>query len=318
MSNAKIAAHCLADSPRPDVVKFAIATGIAPVGTMANVLAGPPVNAPLTGHEADPLDIEVGGEPRVDPAAVAVAQLVQVNEILDEVAPNDPEDMDIVERVRALLTRPAESAPIDEATLIVPAPAMADMLAQMMCKGFNDMRFHAAPSTRAVGDDKWECAWSEGLFIGNVTRNWQQVSRANAELVTINQRIGDAYRAAQAAEGAEKNARRKIEAATGKPPTIRVVSHKEVKVGKGKAQKTVMEPVTVEVVDRKARPQIVEKLQTQFEQAHAAKSEADRELAELNKTRRWAKETIENSVPEPFAFSLADLASGKVRIGDSW
>lgn len=313
MTNKQVILHCQGSEVRPEVLAFAKENGMVLAGGDASGDTTADTQAPSVGS-GEPDKTGDTGPDKDDGTDVAVAQLVAVNTLLDEVSPHDPEDMDLVDRVRRLVSQPEKrvATPLGQAELVVPAPVMAALLGQMMKVQYNDQRFTFVPSEMVAGGQKWEFACREGLFVGQFHDGWDKVSEANHGLVTINSEISELFRQRESARTHFDRATRALEAEQ-QPARTRVVSHKEVKKG----GKKVLEPVVVPVEDRRRRDPI-DVLQQRHKEAHTKLRAAERALKAKEDHRAWCKRTIEESVPQEFTFSLADLASGRVRVGDEW
>jgi hypothetical protein len=135
-------------------------------GSLALSDDAPKINCSFTNVESDPRDDD----------GTAIAQMIEINDLLDTVRADDPDDMSLVDRVKGLIEAktPVErsqlSAAID-AELLVPAPVMADLLGMFM-RNLGDPRYQQISGTRIAGGHRWETAYREGLFVGEVTRNW--------------------------------------------------------------------------------------------------------------------------------------------------
>lgn len=233
---------------------------------------------------------------------------------LDAVDADASDDETLVDRVHRLLSSAtnANSTPLEECVLRVPAPAMADMLAAMMSNMFGDKRHSYAPTSRGFEAEKWQYTCREGLFVGAVIREWQELNDAQMTMVTINSEISKAFVAKQRASAAYASLKRRHDDAVEMTkPTTRIISHTELESGEFK-------PVEAIVESRRTPARPPSELKGPMSDAKNALSDATAKLDELEARRANAKATIERIVPQEFAFSLADIASGKVRIRESW
>lgn len=282
-------------------------------GSLALSDDAPKINCSFTNVESDPRDDD----------GTAIAQMIEINDLLDTVRADDPDDMSLVDRVKGLIEAktPVErsqlSAAID-AELLVPAPVMADLLGMFM-RNLGDPRYQQISGTRIAGGHRWETAYREGLFVGEVTRNWTLIGEAQSDMATINTRIAAASRAVESTlikyQNSDRRYRAEVERLGGKQ---RVTSHVEETVGKGKSRKTVMKPVVTHIEpsgpERGSLEEMKQKTATTLSDHRTAKKLLESLEARLLECRK----IIEDGVPEPFTFSIADIESGKVRIAAKW
>lgn len=268
-------------------------------------------------EETEPTDVVV--DEIEEAKSVAFHQLIAINEILDRVSPGDDDDLDTVERFNQFVDKVTVGAkpgsgfqPLaSTCDLEVPAPIMAAMLGQMMRRGFGDMRYHHTPSTLTAGGCKWEISYREGSFVIQRTSNWEEVSEANHEWIGMPSRRAETFRAMEGAKDHFDRLTKQAGASTA--PTKRVVGHRETVDDKGNKK---MEPILVE--QEVKTPRSVTTAQNAIPDARKRYQEAKKEYDAVMARHKWAKKLIESSMPEDFQFSLADIASGAVRITDKW